>query len=237
MEDQIQETPEVVEEQVQEPVKPSIENNLIAMRKKLEAEEEARRAAERRLQEIEQRYINSIQPQHATGVPDSSDDDFGADPDDFLQVKQYKKTASKFSSKLSEADRKLKELNEKLARLEAESALSSLKDFDQVVTDDNMKTLARLYPDDYETMMSSSNLKAKSRTAYNMIKKYKIIDDSIAESEARVAANKKKPSNPSNQGQTAQTPLSKLHDYDRRVLTDADRDRILANLERVKRGG
>jgi hypothetical protein len=206
------------------------------MRKKLEAEEEARRNAEKRLQEMERYYAQKPQ-QHNAGNNDSSDDDIGADPDDFLQVKHYKKTATKWSTKLAEQEKRIEQLTHQLQRVEAETSLKDIKDFDNVVNDDTMKNLARLYPDDYEVMMANSDLKKKSKTAYNMIKKYGIYNDGLVESDKKVEKNKSKPVNPGVGGQTAATPLSRLNDYDRRVLTEADRTRILARLDEVKRNG
>lgn len=235
MDDQLQDTSstESTPESVQEEQN-SRQENFAALRKKLEAEEEARRAAERRLQELE-RGVSKNQSQ--PGVSHTDDDDLGADPDDFLQVKQYKKTASKFSNKLSEADKRIQELNDKLAYVEAKSELASIKDFNDVVTKESMENLARLYPDDYETMMANPNLKAKSKTAYNMIKNYGLYDSSIKESESKILKNKSKPQSPgSTASQTAQTPLARLNDYDRRVMTEEDRNRILKRLEEIKRG-
>jgi len=224
---------EVVQETTQPEQKSSYEQNIISMRKKLEAEEEARQAAERRLQEME-RKLQSIQPQ--TGNTHTDDDDLSGDPDDYLQVKQFKKNTSKLSSKISEAERRYQELNDKIERIEAQSALKDLKDFDDVVNDDSIKNLARLYPEDYETVMANPNLKNKSKTVYNMIKNYGLYSKGLKESDDKVSKNKSKPGNPAS-GQTPNTPLSKLNDYDRRVMTEEDRARILARLEQIKRGG
>lgn len=232
-------TQEVVQETVQEqPIehKNNYEQNIITMRKKLEAEEAARINAERRIKELEAKTSYTNSSQQISGSNDSNDDDIVADPDDYLQVKHYKKNSSKISHKISESDRKIQELHERIERYEAQSSLRDIKDFDEVVTEDNLKTLSRLYPEDYESVMSSSNLKNKSKTLYNIMKYYGIYTKGIKDSEDRINKNKSKPSAPGNSGQTPQTPLTRLNDYDRINMTEDDRNRILANLERVKRG-
>jgi hypothetical protein len=236
MEEQTQEVvQEAVQEQAVEP-KSNYEQNIVSMRKKLEAEEAARINAERRIKELEAKAAYANPPQQVSGSNDSSDDDIGADPDDYLQVKHFKKNTSRLTSKLSESDRRLQELHERVERYEAQSALRDIKDFDEVVTDDNIKTLARLYPEDYESVMSSPNLKNKSKTVYNMMKNYGIYTKGMKDSEEKINKNKSKPSSPGSSGQTPQTPLSKLNDYDRREMTEERRKQVLEYLERIKRG-
>jgi hypothetical protein len=238
MDDQIKETvtentPTEVPESNQQ--KNSYEQNIIVMRKKLEAEESARISAEKRLKEIEARSAYS----HQTPISHNStdgDDDIGADPDDYLQVKHFKKNTSKLSSKLSDNERRLQELNDRIERYEAQASLRDIKDFDEVVTDENIATLRRLYPEDVEAVMSSPNLKNKAKAMYNMINKYGIAPKDLKASEEKINKNKSKPVTPGTSGQTPQTPLSKLNDYDRREMTEERRQQILAHLEQVKRG-
>jgi hypothetical protein len=240
MEDQIQEnSPESSQEQPQQLVqeqKSSYDQNMITMRKKLEAEEAARIYAERRIKELEAKTSHSNAPQQVSGNGDSHDDDIGADPDDYLQVKHFKKNASRLANKLSESDRRLQELNDRVERYGAQAALSKIPDFDQVVTDENIATLRRLYPEDVEAVMSSPNLTHKAKAMYNMINKYGIAPSGMRNAEEQIAKNKTKPSAPGNSGQTPQTPLSKLNDYDRRTMTEERRKQVLHYLEEIKRG-
>lgn len=213
------------------------EDNLVAMRKRLESEEEARKAAERRAYEIEQRYNQNnsqVAPQITQGQ--SEEDDIQVDNEDYVQAKHIKTTNKKFKTKLSATDEKIAELERKLSYFEAKIDTDSLKDFDKVVSDDNLRTFARLYPDDYQSMMSNPNLKSKSKTAYNMIKNYGIYSElDHASTEAKLNSNHQKPKSSSIASpQSPQTPLSRLNDYDRRVLSESDRDRILAEVERKK---
>lgn len=234
-----EQTQDIVKEKVQEqPVeqKNNYEQNIINMRKKLEAEETARLAAERRVKELEARstYANNLQSVSSSNNTD--DDDIGADPDDYLQVKHFKKNTSKLQTKLTESERRLQELHDRVERYEAQSALRDIKDFDEVVTDENIATLKRLYPEDVEAVMASPNLKHKAKAMYNMINKYGIAPKDLKQSEEKINKNKLKPTAPGNSGQTPQTPLSRLNDYDRRVMTEEDRTRVLNYLEEIKRG-
>ena len=232
---------QVVEQQVEQPTEQtaqpkSSEANLSAMRKKLEAEESARISAERRAADLEQRLQNSPQNSQTQVIaPLPEEEDFAVDNEDYVQAKHIKTSNKKMKIKLSETERKLLELEQKLSYFEAKVDTDTLKDFNTVVSEDNLKSLARLYPDDYQTMMANPNLKAKSKTAYNMIKNYGIVNNNDVEQ--RINANKQKPQMASvGAPQQPQTPLSRLNDYDRRVLTDDDRDRIMQEVERKKRG-
>jgi len=235
MEEQTQ-VEQVVQEQPIEQKPSSYENNIVTMRKKLEAEEAARLAAEERIKELE---ANSAYATNRTQLPSNNDtdgDDIGADPDDYLQVKHFKKNTSRLQSKLSESERKLQELHDRIERYEAQASLKEIKDFDEVVTTENINTLKRLYPEDWETAMSNPNLKNKAKTMYNMINNYGIVPKDTKAHEDKINKNKSKPSLPGSTGQTPNTPLSKLNDYDRRTMTEEDRERILARLEQMKRG-
>lgn len=231
MEEQVV-TQETVSNEPVTQAQPTIQEvNLAAMRKRLEAEEEARKQAERRLQELEKQVIN----RPVAPVPES--DDIEGDPDDYLQVKHYKKTASKLVSKVSETEKRYQELEQRVERYEAENALKDLKDFNEVVNDENLRTLEKLYPEEYGAIMANNNLKTKAKIAYNTMKNYGIYSKTTNDNAQKIEKNKQKPTNPGSAGQSAPTPLSRLNDYDRRTMTEEDRDRVLAYLERVKRGG
>lgn len=210
-------------------IKAKIEYNFAEMRRKIEQAEQRAQQAEQMLQSQQ-----SQQPQQAPVV--AEEEDFNIDNEDYVQAKHVKTSNKKFHRKLSATEQKLQELEQKLSYFEAKVDTDSLKDFDKVVSDDNLKTLARLYPDDYQTMMGSQNLKAKSKTAYNMIKNYGIASpQDTSHLDSKISANKQKPQSASLVApQSPATPLSRLNDYDRRILSESDRDRILAEVERKK---
>ena len=196
-----EQTQTVVEQPAPAPVSPSAEQNLINMRKKLEAEERARKELERKLAEIEKQ-------KQAYQEPDDE----------------------------PVYNRKIQELENKLSNLEAQQEIERLKDFNEIVTDDNLATFARLYPEDYATLLANPNMKAKAKTAYNMIKNYGIATkatpalkqaETIAAVDKKIEQNKLKPSTIS--ASPAASPLSRMGRYNeegRLILSDADAERI-----------
>ncbi len=210
-------------------------SNMALMRKRAESEEAARIEAERKYADLQRELEEERRKNSSAPLSTSHDEDDAIDPEDYLQGKTFKKTTSKLKSRQSEQDKKIQEMQERLSYFEAKSELSTIKDFYEVLTDDNIKTFARLYPDDYSTVVANGNLTAKSKTMYNMIKNYGIADTNMQKTENRIESNKSKPQSASNAGaQSAQTPLTRLGDYERRVLTEQDRDRILAEVNRKR---
>lgn len=234
---QVQENVEVTPQVTHEEVRSKrAEDNLVAMRKRLEAEEEARKNAERRAQELESRYQNIPQNNPQVTSTSQEEDELMVDNEDYVQAKHVKTTNKKIKGKISEAEQKIADLERKLSYFEARMETSSVKDFDRVVSDDNLKTLARLYPEDYETLVNNPNLRTKSKTAYNMIKNYGIYSEhNSEEAQERITSNQNKPKaaaivNP----QAPATPLGRLSDYERRIIDDSEAKRIMDNWERKK---
>jgi len=214
------------------------ENLLNTMRRRADESERRALEAERLVKQYTEQQIAAQPVVHHAPIEES--DDIGVDNEDYVQAKHIKTSNKKISTKVSAAEKRLLELEQKLAYFEAKVDTDSLKDFNEVVSDENLKTFAKLYPDDYQTMMSNPNLKSKSKTAYNMIKNYGIMDanKSVSQSldiEQKLSQNKQRPQASSNASpQQPQTPLTRLGDYERRTLTESDRDRIMAEVERKK---
>jgi hypothetical protein len=210
--------------------------NLVAMRKKLEAEELARKDAEKRVVEIERKF-QSYSP--ATSQEPTDSEDFG-DPEDVVVNKQFASTTKKLNLKFSESDQKIAALEQKLSYFEAKSELDSIKDFNEVVTDENLRTFARLYPDDYETVMTNPNLRLRSKTAYNMIKNYGISQNSVRQGEILKSYDKKIEANKAKPGSSASapvsgSPLTKYGRYEedgRLVMTEEDAKQVHKDMRR-----
>jgi len=214
------------------------DNLLNSMRRKADEAERRALEAERLVKQYAEQQAAAQSVHQPMTIEES--DDIGVDNEDYVQAKHIKTSNKKISTKVSAAEKRLLELEQKLAYFEAKVDTDSIKDFNEVVSDENLKTFAKLYPDDYQTMMSNPNLKSKSKTAYNMIKNYGIMDANRSVSHAldveqKLSQNKQKPQASSNASpQQPQTPLTRLGDYERRTLTEADRDRIMAEVERKK---
>ncbi len=207
--------------------------NFVAMRRRLEEEEALRKKAEQRALEAEQRAAERMSRDNIPATPEQ-DEEFLGDPDDVAYNKTVQKTFKKTASKISKTEQELQELKQRLEIFEAKSEIDSLKDFNDVVSKDNIQTFARLYPDEYQTIMSAPNLRSRSKMAYNMIKNYGISETSplLRQAEEVHMADKKIESNkqkPATSAAISGSPLRTLAKYDadgRLIMSDEDRDRI-----------
>ena len=73
----------------------TVENNLVALRKKLELEESARKVAERRAQELEQRSQQTSSPSQPVPV---EEEDIQIDNEDYVQAKHIKSSTKKLKN-------------------------------------------------------------------------------------------------------------------------------------------
>ncbi len=217
-------------------------DNLDAMRRKLEAAEEAKNAAEQRAAEIERRASQYRQESPQLENSSEPEDSIDVEDEDYVQAKYVKKSNKKVSSELKAIREELNQLRQDNTILRAEKTTDKLSDFNDVVSSSNLATLQRLYPDDYETVMANPNLKSKSVTAYNMMIKYGIAEpktvltktEQIQAVERKIEENKLRPVSSSNARASA-SPLSSASRYDhegRLRLTEADKDRILRDMRR-----
>ena len=238
----VTENVEAQQQPTETPQQPVVESKLARenfkkLQQALAQAEERAAAAERKIQE-QSAYTNTNQS------PDrqpEEEENFG-DPDDYAYNKSVQKTAKKIKGELSETKQQLQELYQRLEISEAKAEINALKDFDEVVSKENLSTFKRLYPDEYNTIMSSPNLRTRSKLAYNMMKNYGIAEASpllkqteeIRMAEKKIESNKSKPST-SASAPVSQSPLTKFGRYDadgRLVMTDEDAKRIQAEVRR-----
>lgn len=211
--------------------------NFKKLQMALHQAEERAAAAEKRVQE-QSNYSNAMSERQTY----QEEEEIIGDPDDYVYNKSLQKTTKKIKGELSETKAALQELTQRLEISEAKSAIHALTDFDEVVSKENIKTFSRLYPDEYNTIMSSPNLSTRSKLAYNMIKNYGIAEASpllkktedIRMAEKRIEANKLKPTSAAS-APVSQSPLTKFGRYDadgRLTLTDEDAKRIQQEVRR-----
>lgn len=248
-ENQTENAPEMVENQVEvaevtvDPVDQRKSDNLVQMRRKLEAAEEQIKESNRRAEEAERRSIYKNEAQITHFDPEQlPDDPLDMEDEDFVQAKYVKNSTKKMNSRLQETTNEIKELKEAIAVLRAEKATDKMTDFDNVVSKDNLKILQSLYPDEYEVIMSSNNLKSKSVVAYNTMLKYGIAEakgalkqvETLKAIDKRIDDNKSRPGSLAAARQST-SPLTNASRYDsdgRLTMTDADRDRINKDMRR-----
>jgi hypothetical protein len=197
------------------------EYNLRIMRQRITESDARAAAAEQRLQEVEK----MIRAQQSNTVEHEDADDFNIEDDGYPDNKIIKKIYNQFNKKLQKTQ---EELNQYRSRSTAEQAELRLKaqysDFDQIVTSENIKRLQVMEPEEYSSMISNPDTYAKAKTAYNMIKRNNLYDK-YEDIDKKIEANKSKPRSPSTAGaQNAETPLTKIGDYDRRVLTEEQKE-------------
>lgn len=198
---------------------PPKEQNLRFLRERAEN-------AEKRIAEME-RYLQQQQPKQQQPQVDLNLDD-----ESFVEAKYVKQ----IMRELQETKKQVQEVSQKSFQSTAELKLKSQNpDFDSIVTEENIRELANQHPEDYATLMANPDLYSKGKTAYNMIKEYGILEkyDKV---DKKIEENKNKPrSAGTTSGQVADTPLSKIGEYDRRVLTKENKERLFAQVQEAKK--
>ena len=154
------------------------EENVARLRKKNEAMES----------ELEQmRY----QMQQMAQQQNARQDDFnlGINDDDLAEGRHLSQLAKEVKSMKED----LRRTREEAERMALENKLKTRhRDFDEVVTTDNLNRLKDEQPEIYRTIISSQDTFAQAVTAYKMIKKFGIVEDEDS-SLQKLVANTTKP--------------------------------------------
>lgn len=204
------------------------EYNFRIMRERVEA-------AERRAAELERLVAANLnQNQQSTKLEVVEDEDDIPEDDSYIEHKSFKKYYKKQKDELRQVKKMLKEASQYTVQANAEWRLRSrYPDFDQVVNADNIRKLSEQKPSIYKSLMSHSDLYEKGEGAYEIIKnminaeKYEYQDKKIEE-------NKIKPRAAAAAGpQAGESPLARVPDYDRRILTEEKRRQIIAASNRA----
>lgn len=192
-------------------------------------------AAERRSQELERMIqMNMSQQQNnKMNVVDNDDDDFGLSDDTYIEGKHLKK----LKQELKNTQRQFEEYNQRNAEIQAEMRLKNqFNDFDVVVNKENLEKLQQQKPALYRTILANADIYDKGYTAYELIKNSGIISDQYQELDRKVEENKSKPRSAANASpQSSDTPLTRVGDYDRRILTEDRKDQLRRQVEEAKR--
>ena len=203
----------------------SKEYNLRIMRERMESIEKENQEYKRILQQQQQ--------------PVEEDEDLNIDDDSFIEAKQYKKHIKNIQKDLKETKKLLEENSKKNAMANAQVLLKSqFNDFDTVVSEENLKKLSDTQPVLYRTLLASSDIYDRGYSAYAMIKNSNILksNSQYSDQDKRLEENKAKPRAIGNASpQSGDTPLSKVGDYDRRILTEERKDQLRKQVEEAKR--
>jgi len=197
-------------------------------------------AAERRSYELErhiQQNMSQNQQSNKIRIEEDEDDNFGVSDDDYIEGKQFKKYVKSLKKDLKETRQRFEEYNHQSSMTQAEMRLKSqYPDFDAVVSKENLEKLANLKPSLHRTIFANQDIYDRGYTAYEMIKSSGISSDEYKQVDKRLDDNRAKPRSSSNVApQSGETPLSKVGEYDRRVLSEDRKDQLRRMVEEAKR--
>jgi hypothetical protein len=196
-------------------------------------------AAERRSQELERMIqMNMSQQQNnKMNVVDNDDEDFGLSDDTYIEGKHLKKYVKSLKQELKNTRKQFEEYNQQNALTQAEIRLKNqFNDFDTVVNKENLEKLQQQKPALYRTILANPDVYDKGYTAYELIKHSGIISDQYEDLDRKVEENRSKPRSAANASpQSSDTPLTRVGDYDRRVLTEDRKDQLRRQVEEAKR--
>lgn len=180
--------------------------------------------AEQRAAELERQFALQQQRSQESAA---EDEDFGISDDDYVDGKNLKKVVNKLKNEVRDTRKKLQEANEIRAVKDAEDQLRNrFSDFSEVLDPENVKRFAALYPREFNSITSHPDHYGRGLAAYNIIKNSGIIQKPNDET-ARLEANRSKPKSAATVSPSpADTPLTRVGDYDRRVLTEERRKQL-----------
>lgn len=195
-------------------------------------------AAERRAAELEYRMNLHEQQQSQRQQPAAEEDDLLDISDDaYVEGHQVKKYLKRLDKRVQDATRSLREETQRNALKYAESSLKSqFSDFDQVVTQENLAKLSQAKAPLFRSIMSNQDIYDRGYSAYEAIKAMSGNTSQYADVDRKIQENRQRPQSASNApSHLGETPLTRVHDYDRRVLSPERKAQILKNLEEAKR--
>jgi hypothetical protein len=231
-EQQPQEQP-VVQEQptVQQVREASKAENIRIMRERAEQAEKRALELERIIQ------TNMSQNQQGQKLQVEDDDDFGISDDDYIEGKHLKKYVRSLKQEVKNTKKQLEEWQQQSSITQAEVRLKSqFSDFDSVVSKENIEKLAEEKPVLYRTMLANKDIYDRGYTAYELIKNSGILAQDYSREDKRIEDNKIKPRSAANiSPQSGETPLTRVGDYDRRILTEERKSQLRKQVEEARR--
>lgn len=208
------------------------ETNIRILRERAES-------AERRSQELERMVQMNMSQQQSTKMQLVEDEDeyFDMSDDTYVEGKHLKKYVKNLKQELKNTRKQFEDFNQQNALNQAEMRLrSNFNDFDTIVNHENLKKLQEQKPSLYRTILSNNDWYDKGYAAYEFIKSSGIITDNYHDLEKKVEENRSKPRSAANAApQSGDTPLTRVGDYDRRILSEERKDQLRRQVEEAKR--
>jgi len=194
--------------------------------------------AERRSLELERMVQMNMSQQQTNKIQMvDEDDDFDVSDDTYVEGKHLKKYVKSLKQELRNTKKQFEEYNQQNALTQAEMKLKNqFNDFDTIVTQENLRKLEAQKPSLYRTILSNPDVYDKGYTAYELIKHSGILENQYQELDKRVEENRIKPRSAANAApQSGDTPLARVGDYDRRVLSEERKDQLRRQVDEAKR--
>ncbi len=223
-----------------EAAQPAQQNNAQDSQKEVNMRilRERAESAEKRTLELERMMQMNMSQQQQTKIQIvDEDDDFDVSDDTYIEGKHLKKYVKSLKQELKNTKRQFEDFNQQNAMTQAEMRLKNqFNDFEAVVTKENLEKLASHKPSLYRTILANTDIYDKGYTAYELIKNSGIIADQYNDLDKKVEENRMKPRSAANAApQSGDTPLARVGDYDRRVLTEERKDQLRRHVEEAKR--
>lgn len=219
------ETPSEPSVQAQEAQKVSArekEDNLRILRERADRASRERDEYARRLQELEN-------AKHA----DVPDEEFSMKEDDLVEGKHLAKYVKRIKQLEEQQRRYMQQSQESTAEMKLRSQHA---DFDKVMTLENVKTFSQAYPELAKSINASNDLYDKAYSAYTLIKKFGIYEETPYESDkVRAEANMAKPRPlASVSPQQGDSPLSRANAF-AEGLTDELRAQLRKDMDAARK--
>ena len=198
-------------------------------------------SAERRSLELERMVQMNMSQQSQNNnkmqMVDSDDDDFDMGDDSYIEGKHLKKYVKSLKQDNKRTRQEFEEYKNLMALNNADIKLRyQFNDFDEVVNKENIAKLQQQKPVLYRTILANTDIYDKGYAAYELIKNSGILTDHYQQLDKKVEENRVKPRSAANAApQSGDTPLARVGDYDRRVLTEERKDQLRRQVDEAKR--
>ncbi len=216
---------------------------------KTEAEKEAQKeashrvlrdraeAAERRALELERMIQQNMAQQQPNKIQlVDNDDGFDISDDTYVEGKHLKKYIKSLKQEVESTKKKFEDYNAQNSLTQAEMRLrAKYSDFDNVVTKENLDKLAAQKPALYKAIFASTDIYDRGDVGYEVLQASGILNNQYQDLDKRVEENKNKPRSAANASpQSGDTPLARVGDYDRRILSEERKDQLRRQVEQAK---
>lgn len=194
--------------------------------------------AEKRAQELENIVRQNMNPHAPTTKIQVEDDAIDIQDDTYIEGKHLKKYVNSLRRELQETKKQQQEFMQQNELSNAERQLKAqFADFDNIVSPENLRKLAQQKPALYRSIVANPDVYDKGYAAYEILKSTGIGFNEYENQDRKIADNKNKPKSAtshSSGAQVADTPLTHISNYDRRVLTEERKEQLRRQVELAK---